>query len=145
MVHYPVHFDATAHAQSGVKNVWSAEVSGQKVNVAVPPEFSGPGGGFSPEDLYALALQNCFIATFKVLAERSRMEFSDLDVKATLAVDRNEAGQPWMARINFDVRLGGVENVAKANRVLKKTESSCFILNSVKTEKSFTYHFEGTQ
>ena len=33
----------------------------------IPSEFEGPGGGYSPEDFYALALLNCFGATFKVI------------------------------------------------------------------------------
>ena len=142
MKHYPLHFDVSAEGLSGIQTAWNANVmnSNASIAVAIPPEFDGPGGGFSPEDLYAFALQNCFIATFKVFAEKSRLVFAQFKVHARLDVDRNEKGAPWMARIHFDVKLSGVQQKDNALRILEKTSQSCMILNSVNTSKSF--HFE---
>ena len=75
MVKYPMSFKAQAHSPAGIQSPWSskAEAMPEKpLTLAIPPEFEGPGGGFSPEDLYLLALENCFVATFKVFAEKSR-------------------------------------------------------------------------
>lgn len=141
MMTYPMLFKVTAEASSGIQTTWSTQSGSysQKALMAIPPEFSGPGGGFSPEDLYAMALANCFVATFKVFAEKSRLSFSELKVQTTLSVDRNEKGQPWMAKAGLNIELSGVAQKATAQRLLEKTSQSCMILNSVLTEKSFEF------
>ncbi len=141
MIKYPLQFKVKAEATSGIQNVWTAwaESHDQKLVMAVPPEFNGPGNGLSPEDLYALALENCFIATFKVFAEKSKLDFSHLAAKADLEVDRDEQGHPWMARIHLVVDLYGVTQVENGQRLLEKASKSCMILNSVKSEKKFSF------
>ncbi|MEY4615823.1 MAG: hypothetical protein RJB66_783 [Pseudomonadota bacterium] len=144
MKQYPLRFQVTAETASGIQTPWTASTSVENISIklAIPPEFDGPGGGLSPEDLYAFALQNCFIATFKVFAEKSRLTFNELNVKASLEVDRNEKGAPWMARIHFDVNMTGVQQPENAKRLLEKTSQSCMILNSVNTAKSFNFEIE---
>lgn len=140
MVKYPLRFEVTASAESGISRVWSSRAGDRDpVPIAIPPEFEGPGGGFSPEDLYALALMNCFAATFKVIAERSRVEYRGLSLSGALTVDRDESGAPWMKRFELSVLLEGVADPERADRVLKKTSASCLILNSVKTEIAFDF------
>ena len=92
MIQYPMKFDVSSVADPGITQVWNSEYSPSegdpvRVVVAVPPEFEGPGGGFSPEDFFALALANCFVATFKVIAEKSKLIFQKLDCKGTLTVE----------------------------------------------------------
>ncbi len=139
MIQYPLTFDVHAKSSSGIQTTWTAQAMDYKVPVAIPPEFQGPGGGMSPEDLYALALTNCFIATFKVFAEKSRLSFNDVGVKARLEVDRNEKGHPWMARVHLKVHLTGVQQQEAAQRILDKTAQGCMILNSVNTQKTFEF------
>lgn len=141
MVNYPLVFGVEAWAESGMVGVWKASAAeGRQVIVAIPPEFGGPGGGFSPEDLYALALLNCFAATFKVIAERSRLVYSEVRLEGSLTVDRNDSGAPWMKHFELRARLAGCADGERGLRLLQKTSESCLILNSVRTEKSF--HFE---
>lgn len=138
---YPMKFNVSAETTAGIASTWTgrAESTSEEVRVSIPPEFDGPGGGFSPEDLYALALENCFIATFKVFAEKSKLTYDKLSVNAELWVDRNEKGVPWMAKIELKVKLSGVSQNENAQRLLTKTSQSCMILNSVNTEKVFTF------
>lgn len=138
MISYPMVFPVSAESKSGIESLWSSSAGPHSIEMAIPPEFQGKGGGFSPEDLYAMALSNCFIATFKVLAERSRLAFASVSVESKLIVDRGEGGKPWMARLEMDVKLTGAEG-EKALQLLKRTSESCMILNSVKTEKAFNF------
>ena len=142
MITYPLHFGVSAESSSGIQTTWTtrAEALDASVPVAIPPEFEGPGGGFSPEDLYAIALANCFVATFKVFAEKSRLEYRDVKVHARLAVDRDPAGKPWMARVDVRVDLSGAAREDQARRLLERTSQSCMILNSVNTEKHFEFN-----
>ena len=142
MTLYPLKFYAISRATAGIQASWSTQAQhlDHSVPVAIPPEFEGPGTGLSPEDLYAMALENCFVATFKVFAEKSRLHYDSLEVVALLEVDRDDKGRPWMARIDFKVRLVGAAQPENAKRLLERTSQSCMILNSVKTAK--TFHFD---
>lgn len=141
MIKYPMSFKVSAESAEGIQTSWEsiAQTQSAGIRMSIPPEFEGPGDGFSPEDLYAMALQNCFIATFKVFAEKSRLAFSKLQVATELVVDRNESGRPWMARCVLKVQLEGCTQVENAKRILERTSENCMILNSVKTEKVFEF------
>lgn len=137
----PIPFHVSAKSQSGIATPWIAEASAHPtpLTVSIPREFGGSAPGFSPEDLFALALENCFVATFKVFAERSNLGFELISVNATLEVDRLPEGGLGMARILFGITLDGASNADLAHRVLEKTSRGCMILNSVKTEKVFQF------
>lgn len=141
MLKYPMQFKVEAHTSSGIQKNWTtkSESVSTELQCSIPPEFEGPGGGYSPEDLYAFALANCFIATFKVFAEKSRLEYDDLKAQLTLEVDRDEKGFPWMARAHLKATIKNPNFAEKAQSLLEKTSKSCMILNSVKTEKSFEF------
>lgn len=142
MLTYPMLFKVSAEATSGIQATWHSESVQypEKTAMAIPPEFSGPGGGFSPEDIYAMALTNCFVATFKVFAEKSRLQYSAIKIQSILSVDRNEKGHPWMAKVALNIELSGVIQKENAQRILEKTSQGCMILNSVLTEKSFEFN-----
>src|SRR5271170_2243531 len=91
MPKFPMKFDVRASASDGMSNNWSAE-AGQlsPIPCAIPPEFSGPGGAYSPEDLLALAVLNCIIATFKVYCEKGKVRFAQIEGEAALIVDLQE-------------------------------------------------------
>lgn len=141
MKQYPLKFTVTAESASGITPSWSTTAAAwnHSVPMSIPPEFDGPGEGFSPEDIYAMALQNCYIATFKVFAEKSRLQYEKVNVKTVLEVDRDEKGRPWMARAHFDVSLSGTQQKENALRIMEKTSQSCMILNSVLTAKTFQF------
>jgi organic hydroperoxide reductase OsmC/OhrA len=141
MVKYPLAFKATAESTSGVQSIWRASVGldQEPLTCAIPPEFEGPGGGYSPEDFFVLAAANCFVATFRVIAERSKLEFSQIMVKADLTVDRDPAGRPWMSAVVLNIELKGAADRERALRLLQKTSESCIVLHSIRSEKRFEF------
>jgi organic hydroperoxide reductase OsmC/OhrA len=142
MIHYPLHFQVESDAREGIQSSWCSSAAGHTVTCAIPPEFEGPGGGFSPEDFFAMAAVNCFVATFKVIAERSRISFEALQVRGDLKVDRDEKGQPWMAALAIKVEVKpGASERERLERALQKASSSCLVLHSLKTAVSFDIRF----
>ena len=135
-------FISSSKSQSGIQNSWTSSASGFDVIIDIPKEFDGQGNGFSPEDIYALALQNCFIATFKVIAEKSKFEFLEIFIDLDLILDKNDNQQNVMKEAHFKIKLSGTPNKEKALRLLEKTTKSCMILNSVKTELFFNFEIE---
>ncbi len=129
---YPLTFFAKASANPGIKNKWNASFGEVNVEMAVPPCFEGDGGGFSPEDIYILAMLNCFIATFKVFAEKSNLSFDMILGDAILTIDLDEKKLPKISKIIVNITLYGPDHVDRAQRILKKTSENSMILNSVK-------------
>lgn len=142
MLKFPLKFTIQSESPAGMQSAWTTKANSfdRDIPVAIPPDFDGPGTGLSPEDLYAMALQNCFIATFKVFAEKSKLQYEAIRVISVLEVDRDEKGRPWMARLDMKVILKGSLQKETAQRILERTSQSCMVLNSVNTQKNF--HFE---
>jgi len=130
---YPKSFDTTASATHGTQSAWKACSADHEIAVSIPPEFAGPGGAFSPEDLFAQALTNCFLGTFKVLAENSNVSFRSVDVHGRLLVDLDERKKPCMHAFHLEIKLALPSDEARAKRLVEKALQSGFILNSVKT------------
>lgn len=143
MSSYPMDFFAFSKATPGIQENWKTSQTFPDatdfITAAIPPEFGGPGKGFSPEDFYAMALSNCFVATWKVFAEKSNLNYASLTVELILTIDVDEQKRPWMKKAKFLVNLTGVENKDRAERLLNKVSQSCIVLNSVKTEKEFSF------
>jgi len=96
MIQYPLSFFASASSASGIQTLWDIESGGHALRCSIPPEFEGPGGAMSPEDLFAQALTNCFLATFKVYVEKSKLGFSEINAQTELIVDLDEKKRPVM-------------------------------------------------
>ena len=137
-----INFTSHSKALSGIQNPWTSHASGFDTTMDIPKEFAGNGAGFSPEDLYALALQNCFIATFKVIADKSRLDFSEINVSLNLILDKDVNQLTIMKDAFFEIKLIGVSNNDKALRLLEKTTKSCMILNSVNTQLHFNFEVQ---
>ena len=133
MITYPVHFHANGKASSGLANTWSNKAGPFETQCSIPAEFNGPGNALSPEDFFNQALMNCFIGTFKVIAENSKLSFQSLDCASELIVDKDESQKPVMKELTLHVQLKGVTDVEKAKRIAQRAFDTGFILNSVKT------------
>ena len=140
MPQFPMEFRTQVTATSDPQATWKSFAGESPVTCAIPPEFAGPGGGASPEDLYALALTNCFVATFKVFAARAKLEFADLIAETTLTVERNEKGFPWMSRLLIQIKLRGAVDREKTRELLEKTTKQCMVIESTKTKVDFEFN-----
>lgn len=139
MIKFPMKFEVMATAGSGIGNGWIAQ-SDQlpPIPSAIPPEFMGPGGGYSPEDLFALSVLNCIIATYKVYCEKSSVIFQELKGRAVLTVDKQPAEMSfYMSHIEFFLDISGCSNPDKGRQLLDKAIKDCAVSNSIKSGKSF--------
>ncbi len=134
MITYPIHFETTGNTKAGIQTKWNSCASNIDISCSVPKEFEGPGEAFSPEDLYLLAIQNCFIGTFKVFAEHSKLNYTNLQVISKLKVDKDEQSKPWMDTIHLQITVSGVSDERRLNLIVNKTLETGFILRSVKTK-----------
>lgn len=134
MITYPVTFDGFAKAAPGLSGKWHSGAAGVDTTCTIPRAFEGEGDGLTPEDHFLLAVQNCFVATFKVFAHYSKLGFDAIDVDTTLTVDKDDQGLPCMKAIRMQVQIHGASDSRRAVVLARKTMSNGFILRSVKSE-----------
>ncbi|NGX37905.1 MAG: hypothetical protein K1000chlam2_01073 [Chlamydiae bacterium] len=142
MIKYPLYFEGGAKSAKGVNTPFEASADNYPpIACSIPEGFLGPGGGYSPEDLYLLAVTTCLIATFKVFAEKAQVAYTEISAKAKLTIDRNAQGIPELQKIDVTFLLTGVEDQEKAKTVLGEAEKYCLVSNAIKSEKTFNYQF----
>ena len=139
MLKFPMKFEVEATATSGISTQWTAKSHHlSPIPCAIPPEFTGPGGGYSPEDLFAMSVLNCIIATYKVYMEKSGVAFSSLKGRVVVTVDKNPADPGFnMSHLEFFIDVTGASNVEKARKLLDSGIKDCAVSNSVKSGKTF--------
>ena len=138
MIKYPLTFSASASANSGIKTMWSSTAADlDPVSCTIPVAFNGLGNGYSPEDLMAMAVINCFIATFKVFAHHANLEFQKLEVNADLEINRAPSGQVGLTQLVVDVVIQGAIDLDKANLILEETRKNCLMANALKIDVKF--------
>jgi len=142
MIKYPLTFEVNAESGSGVNTLFEGNaLDFPSITCAIPPEFQGPGGGYSPEELLGLALISCLIATFKVFAERGQLQFEKIKASGKLTIDRNDKGITEISKFDLKFTLSGVQDQTKAKTLLAESEKYCLVSNTLKSEKSFQYEF----
>jgi len=128
MVEYSEDYHASASA-TAASDSWTTD-SREEFDIGIPPEFGGEFDGPAPENYYAVALTNCYVATFKVIADNSDIDFEELTAEGTLRL-RPDDGDTVVDSFDLDVELHTDDASRKTEILLGRTEEHCFILDSV--------------
>ena len=138
-------FAVESSGLSGISSSWINRLKDKSCDdlvMNIPVEFGGPGGTYSPEDLYALSLMNCYLATFKYIAEKSKIQYDSISGEATLTVAKGDRSALWMEHILIKIKLLGCSNQDRALDMMEKTKTQCMIINSVNTKVEFDFSVE---
>ena len=131
------HYDVHVKWEEGRKGILSSPSLNETIQCATPPEFpNGVPGIWSPEHLYAAAINSCYMATFLAIAENFKLKFKNFNCK-TLCKLKMAEGKLRITEAIIEPSLT-LENPfadgQKAVRVLEKSKSACLITNSIKTQ-----------
>jgi organic hydroperoxide reductase OsmC/OhrA len=77
---------------SGRTGLAKSDSAPNSIHFTAPPQFGGLEGRWTPEDLLLCAIASCFTTTFRVLAENSKWEYTELQVEAAGTVDKADSG-----------------------------------------------------
>lgn len=131
---FPHHYHVTATASSSGDVRVSADGLPELATQA-PAEFGGPGDRWSPETLLAAAVADCFVLSFRAIANASKFEYATLECAVEGVLDRIERSMRFTGftvRARLSVPAGTDE--ARALKLLEKAEQSCLITNSLNAE-----------
>ena len=125
---YLVKLDWT-HGKVGDLNVEGKP----KIQVATPPEFDGPEGIISPEDLFVAAATTCLMTTFVTFTKKMRVEFKSFSCDGHGTLERVEKGfQFTKILLRAKVTVESEELVSKTERALDLAGKYCLVTNSLK-------------
>jgi len=131
MQKFPHHYHASAQGlPTGTVATQSEGLT--TLDIAAPKQFDGPGDKWSPEELLVACVANCFILTFRAVANASKLEWSDLycEAKGTLEMVGRKT-QFTEVFITASLKISSQEDEEKALQLLEKAESNCLITNSL--------------
>lgn len=113
------------------------------LSTTAPPEFDGPPGHWSPENLLVAAAADCFILTFRGVARASRLEWERLSCEVEGVLDRADGVNRFTElTIRPVLTLFDETSRDKAQRCLEKAERACLVTNSLLTRKTLLPRIE---
>ena len=136
---FPMKFEVEAVATSKIGETWESGTHNlPPITSAIPVEFMGPGGGYSPEDYFGLAVLNCVVALYKVYCEKSKVQFAEIRGKAVVTADKQPSITNFvMSHVDLTFVVSGAADSAKARTLLEAAIKDCPVGNSIKSGKTF--------
>ena len=126
-------FEVNARWREGLRGEATASGATHSVPFAVPKEFGGPGGEWTPEHLFASGVNTCILATFLSIAQMSKLAITSYESKATCVMEKGPDGLR-IASVTVEPRIVVPleKDRERAQRMIEKAEKMCPISNSVK-------------
>ena len=95
-----------------------------EVDLRVPADLGGPGGGTNPEQLFAIGFASCFESAVKVVARRAKQPADDVSVDAkVMLLPTPEKGFKLAAQL--DVQLPSVQDPDQAQELVRGAHQVC--------------------
>ena len=101
------------------------------VKISTPPEFGGPEGFWSPEDLFVSSINSCLMTTFLYFTLKNNIELRDYISEAEGIVEKKDSLKFTQVRVNIKIKIGENENIQKIKTFIELAEKYCLISNSV--------------
>jgi organic hydroperoxide reductase OsmC/OhrA len=138
MQDFPHHYIVAASAE-GKNNVVIAAEGLPDIESAGPPQFGGPGGVWSPEELLVAAVADCFILSFRAIARTARLEWSTLECRVDGALDKIDKFTQFTGfTVHATLTIPDEKDRRKAGVILEKADKYCLVSNSLKADSELT-------
>src|SRR6202453_1767880 len=80
-------YTANAHVTGGHQNGHGRTADGElEVDLRMPKEMGGSGGGTNPEELFAVGYAACFESALNVVARRSRIDAGEVTIDSAVSL-----------------------------------------------------------
>ena len=125
-------YTAHAHVTGGRVNGHGRSSDGQlEVDLRVPEEMGGPGGGTNPEELFAVGYAACFEGALATVARRRRLDAGDATIDSTVSLFPTGTGGFEIA-VTLDVALPSVDDRETAAELVRDAHQVCPYSNATR-------------
>jgi Ohr subfamily peroxiredoxin len=125
-------YTAQAHVTGGRMNGHGRSADGElEVDLRLPSEMGGSGGGTNPEELFAVGYAACFEGAIGTVARRMKVEPGDvaIDSKVMLVTTEDRA---FTVAAELDVTLPGIDDPAQALELVAAAHRVCPYSNATR-------------
>jgi lipoyl-dependent peroxiredoxin len=101
------------------------------VQLRIPPEMGGPGGGTNPEQLFAVGYAACFEGALGVVARRAKVEAGDAAIDSAVSLSPDGHGG-FLLSVGLDVTLPSIADAATAVDLVRAAHAVCPYSNATR-------------
>lgn len=102
-----------------------------EVDIRIPKDLGGEGGGTNPEQLFAVGFAACFGSALAVVARREKVEAGDAEIDSKVhLLPTPEKG--FALAVELDVRLPSVTDAEAATRIVAAAHRVCPYSNATR-------------
>ncbi|HEY5193088.1 MAG TPA: organic hydroperoxide resistance protein [Solirubrobacteraceae bacterium] len=125
-------YTAEAHVTGGRADGHGKTSDGAlEVDLRLPPEMGGQGGGTNPEQLFAVGYAACFEGALGVVARRVKVETGEVSIDSSVSLTPNGQGGFFLA-VGLDVTLASVGDAAQAVELVGAAHQVCPYSNATR-------------
>jgi lipoyl-dependent peroxiredoxin len=127
-----VLYTAAAHVTGGRQHGHGRTEDGElEVDLRMPTELGGEGGGTNPEELFAVGFAACFESALGAVARRQKLEVEDvaIDSKVMLIPTENRG---FKLAAELDVALPSIEDSGQAVELVRAAHGVCPYSNATR-------------
>jgi lipoyl-dependent peroxiredoxin len=136
-------YTAEAHVTGGRAEGHGRSSDGVlEVDLRLPPEMGGEGGGTNPEQLFAVGYAACFESALGTIARRAKVETGDLAIDSKVNLQTGE-DRSFTLSVVLDVSLPSVET-EQAVELVGAAHQVCPYSNATRGNVEVTLIANGT-
>ena len=102
-----------------------------EVDLRIPKEMGGPGGGTNPEELFAVGYAACFESALGVVARRAKADAADAAIESKVSLSPNGKGG-FVLGVELDVTLPQVPDAEAAVELVRAAHEVCPYSNATR-------------
>jgi len=102
-----------------------------EVDLRLPEEMGGSGGGTNPEQLFAVGYAACFEGALGVAARRAKLETGDVAIDSGVSLSPNGQGG-FVLSVELDVTLPDLADADAAVELVKAAHAVCPYSNATR-------------
>ena len=125
-------YTAQAHVTGGRAEGHGRTSDGAlEVDLRLPAEMGGQGGGTNPEQLFAVGYAACFEGALGVVGRRLKSETGDVAIDSNVSLSPDGKGGFQLA-VELDVSLPSVEDAETAKQLVRAAHEVCPYSNATR-------------
>jgi Ohr subfamily peroxiredoxin len=101
-----------------------------EVDLRLPAEMGGQGGGTNPEQLFAVGYASCFESALSAVARRAKVDAGDVSIDSKVSLHPNDA-RGFDLSVQLDVTLPSIDD-AQAVELTKAAHAVCPYSNATR-------------
>jgi Ohr subfamily peroxiredoxin len=125
-------YTANAHVTGGRAQGHGRSSDGAlEVDLRLPTEMGGTGGGTNPEELFAVGYAACFEGALGVVARRAKADPGDVAIDSAVSLSPNSEGG-FVLSVGLDVTLPGISDTTSAVELVRAAHAVCPYSNATR-------------